>query len=100
MARSTRPVIVIKNIYTLKGWKRFHLPVTYLPINTIYPLTLRLTGIIICFVIENFVLKMKFPMFCSSFQFLLARLHSVGNRSTLIRLYKNCKFGLSGPVKF
>jgi len=30
MARSTRLVILIKNIYTLWGWKRFVFPVTYL----------------------------------------------------------------------
>jgi len=45
MARSTRLVIlVIKNIYTLWGRKRFLLPVTYFPTNTVYPFSLRLTG--------------------------------------------------------
>jgi len=33
MARSTWLVILIKNIYTLWGRKRFFLPVTYLPTN-------------------------------------------------------------------
>jgi len=45
MARSTRLVILIKNIYTLWGRKRFLLPVTYLPSNLVYPFTLRVTGI-------------------------------------------------------
>jgi len=40
-------VILIKNIYTLWGRKRFLLPVTYFPTNLIYPITLRVTGIII-----------------------------------------------------
>jgi len=47
MARSTRLVILIKNIYTLWGRKRFLLPVTYFPTNLVYPFTLRVTGIII-----------------------------------------------------
>jgi len=46
MARSTRLVILIKNIYTLWGRKRFLLPVTYFPSNQVYPFTLRVTGII------------------------------------------------------
>jgi len=46
MARSTRLVILIKNIYTLWGRKRFLLPVTYFPTNLVYPFTLRVTGII------------------------------------------------------
>jgi len=46
MARSTRLVILIKNIYTLWGRKRFLLPVTYFPKNLVYPFTLRVTGII------------------------------------------------------
>jgi len=46
MARSTRLVILIKNIYTLWGQKRFLLPVTYFPTNLVYPFTLRVTGII------------------------------------------------------
>jgi len=41
MARSTRLVILIKNIYTL-----CLLPVTYFPSNLVYPFTLRVTGII------------------------------------------------------
>jgi len=45
MARSTRLVILIKNIYTLWGRKRFRLPVTYFPPNLVYPFTLRVTGI-------------------------------------------------------
>jgi len=35
MGRSTRLVILIKNIYTL--WKRLLLPVTYFPKNLVYP---------------------------------------------------------------
>jgi len=46
MARSTRLVILIKNIYTLSGRKRFLLPVTYFPANLVYPFSLRVTGII------------------------------------------------------
>jgi len=45
MARSTRLVILIKNIYSLWGRKRFLLPVTYFPTNLVYPFTLRVTGI-------------------------------------------------------
>jgi len=45
MAISTRLVILIKNIYTLRGRKRFLLPVTYFPTNLVYPFTLRVTGI-------------------------------------------------------
>jgi len=45
MARSTRLVILIKNIYTLWGRKRFLLPVTYFPTNLVYPFTLRVTDI-------------------------------------------------------
>jgi len=45
MARSTRLVILIKNIYTLWGRKRFLLPVAYFPTNLVYPFTLRVTGI-------------------------------------------------------
>jgi len=37
-ARSTRLVILIKNIYTLWGRKRFLLPVTYFPTNLVYNL--------------------------------------------------------------
>jgi len=44
MAKSTRLVILIKNIHSLWGRKRFHLPVTYFPTNLVYPFTLRLTG--------------------------------------------------------
>jgi len=46
MARLTRLVILIKNIYTLRGRKRFLLPITYFPTNLVYPFTLRVTGII------------------------------------------------------
>jgi len=46
MARSNRLVILIKNIYTLWGRKRFLLPVTYFPTNLVYPFTLRVTGTI------------------------------------------------------
>jgi len=45
MARSTRLVILIKNIYTLWGRKRFLVPLTYFPTNLVYPFTLRVTGI-------------------------------------------------------
>jgi len=45
MARWTRLVILIKNIYTLWGRKRFPLPVTYFPANLVYPFTLRVTGV-------------------------------------------------------
>jgi len=45
MARSTWLVILIKNIYTLWGRKRFLLPVTYFPKNLVYPFTLRVTSI-------------------------------------------------------
>jgi len=45
MARSTRLVILIKNMYTLWGRKRFLLPVTYFPTNLVYPFTIRVTGI-------------------------------------------------------
>jgi len=31
--------------YTLWGWKRFLLPVTYFPTNLVYPFTLGVTGI-------------------------------------------------------
>jgi len=41
MARSTRLVILLKNIYTLWGRKRFLLPVTRFPTNLV-----RVTGII------------------------------------------------------
>jgi len=41
MARSNRLVIIIKNVYTLWGRKRFLLPVTYFPMNLLYPFTLR-----------------------------------------------------------
>jgi len=39
-------MILIKNIYTLWGRKRFLLPVTYFSTNLVYPFTLRVTGII------------------------------------------------------
>jgi len=51
MVRSTRLVILIKNIYTLWGRKRFLLLVTYFPTNLVYPFTLRVTGIKIDIVI-------------------------------------------------
>jgi len=47
MARSTRLVILIKNIYIyniLWGRKRFLPPVTYFPTNLVYPFTLRVTS--------------------------------------------------------
>jgi len=53
MARSTRLVILIKDIYTLWGRKRFLLPVTYFPTNLVYPFTLRVTGIKIGAVIDT-----------------------------------------------
>jgi len=40
VAISTRLVILIENIYTLWGGKRFFLPVTYFPTNLVYPFTL------------------------------------------------------------
>jgi len=43
MSRSTRLVILIKNKYTLWGWKAFY--VTYFPTNLVYPFTPRVTGI-------------------------------------------------------
>jgi len=46
MARSTRLVILIKNIYTLWCRKCFLLPVTYFLTIRVYPFTLRVTGII------------------------------------------------------
>jgi len=45
IARSTRLVILIKNIYTLWGRKRFLLSVTYFLMNLVYPFTLRERGI-------------------------------------------------------
>jgi len=53
MARSTRLVILIKNLYTLWGRKRFLRPVTYLPTNLVYPFTLQVTGIITNFNLTN-----------------------------------------------
>jgi len=41
MARSTRLVILIRNIYTIWGRKRCLPPVTYFPTNLVYPLTIR-----------------------------------------------------------
>jgi len=55
MARSTRLVILIKNIYTLWGRKRFLLPVTYFPTNLVYPFTLRVTGIKSSVIVVNVV---------------------------------------------
>jgi len=45
MARSARLGILIKNIYTLWGRKRFLLPVTYFPTNLVHPFTLQVPGI-------------------------------------------------------
>jgi len=45
MARSTRLVILINNLYTLWGRKRCLLPVTYFPTTLLYHFTLRETGI-------------------------------------------------------
>jgi len=44
MASSTRILLVIKIIYTLKGGKRFLLPLTYFLKNLVYPFTLQVTG--------------------------------------------------------
>jgi len=43
--RRTLLVILIKNIFTLWGRKRFLLPMTYFPTNLVYAFTLRVTGI-------------------------------------------------------
>jgi len=43
MARSTR-LVILKNMYTLRGRKCFLLPLTYFLTNLVYPLTLRVTG--------------------------------------------------------
>jgi len=43
LARSTRLLILINNIYTLYCWKPFLLPVTYFLRNLVYPFTLRVT---------------------------------------------------------
>jgi len=48
MARSSRLVILIKNIHTLWGRKRFLLPVTYFPTNLVYPFTVRINTIKEC----------------------------------------------------
>jgi len=53
MARSTQLVILIQNIYTLWGRKRFLLPVTYFSTNLVYPFTLRVTGIKSCHAQSN-----------------------------------------------
>jgi len=45
MTRSTRLVILIKNVYTLWRQKLFLLPVTYFPTNLEYPFTPLVTGI-------------------------------------------------------
>jgi len=45
MARSIQIVILIQNLYTLWGRKRFLLPVTYFLTNLVFPLTIRVTGI-------------------------------------------------------
>jgi len=61
MARSTRLVILIKNIYTLWGRNRFLLPVTYFPTNLVYPFTVRVTVInIICCVLNLTLNQIKF----------------------------------------
>jgi len=45
MSRSTRLLILIKNMYTLYSRKRFLLPLTYFSTNVAHPFTLRVTGI-------------------------------------------------------
>jgi len=45
MPRSAPLVVLIKNIYTLWGRKRFLLLVAYFPTNLEYLFTLRVTGI-------------------------------------------------------
>jgi len=45
MARSTRPVILTKNIYTLWDQKRFILQVSYFPKTLEYPYPVRVRGI-------------------------------------------------------
>jgi len=44
MSRSTRLVILIKNICSLWGRKRFLLPLSYFPTNLVFPFTLLVTG--------------------------------------------------------
>jgi len=45
MARLTRLVILIKNLYTVWGRNRFHLLITYFLTNIEYPFNVRGTGI-------------------------------------------------------
>jgi len=45
MARSARLLILLTNIYTLWGRKRFLLPVTYFTTNLVHPFILLVTGI-------------------------------------------------------
>jgi len=67
MARSTRLVILIKNIYSLWGRKRFLLPVLYFPTSLVYPFTLRVTGIKTYFVdLTNLHLSTRSPQFQKS----------------------------------
>jgi len=61
LARSTRLVILIKNIYFLWGRKRFLLPVTYFPTNLVYPFTLRVTGI------KTFLAYLECPKLCKHY---------------------------------
>jgi len=77
MARSTQLVILIKNIYTVWGRKRFLLPVTYFPTNLVYPFTLRVTGIInkiafICIFIRTHICICTLFIPCSSIQRLMS----------------------------
>jgi len=69
MARSTWLVILIKNIYTLWGRKRFLLPVTNFSTNLVYPFTLRVTGILTLPLEKKFFTKELFwhkKSFCST----------------------------------
>jgi len=90
MARSTRLVILIKNIYTLWGRKRFLLPVTYFPTNLEYPFTLRVAGI-------NIFEKYKLVVFYSYFKTQVFRgpPSTIGTETTfflsIIQLFYNCK---------
>jgi len=72
-------VILIKNIYTLWGRKRFLMPVTYFLTNLVYPFTLRVTGIKI-YILYYATSSMAggetrlFLLFCSMFTY---RMHTV-----------------------
>jgi len=61
MAGSTLPVILIKNIYTLWGRKRFLLRVTHFPTNLVCPFTLRVTDI------KNNIRNSKIKILCWTF---------------------------------